>query len=139
MSIKNKIRTVLKIRQERVLPPPGPMPQIGSSIVCKKLRIRLKYPIDKDLWDWFIINGWRAVDMRTERREYTLLPDKALAKLIDLEESARDILLKQILQKYSTNRTKTAKVVKIEKTVAADQSLAPQKTSKLDIATVEIS
>ncbi len=133
MSIKNKIRTVLKIRKERAVPPAGPMPQIGSSIVCNRLRIRLKYPINREIWDWFCKHGWRAVDMRTERREYTLLPDRALEKLINLEGVERDVLHKQIMQKYTVSRInadKGEKARKPESPAVAVKNSEPDRVSE---------
>jgi len=136
VSIKNKIRTVLKIRKERAVPPAGPMPQIGSSIVCNRLRIRLKYPINREIWEWFSKHGWRAVDMRTERREYTLLPDRALEKLINLDVEQRDILHTQIMQKYSVSRATTDKTEKARK---SEPSAASNKSGKEDQVSEQVS
>jgi len=104
MSIKNTIRNVLNIRKERALPPAGPKPQIGSSIVRDRLRIRLKYHITTEQWDWFVSRGWRTVDMRTNRREYTNVPDKVLLKLLDLEGEEREVLHQRLFKKADAAR-----------------------------------
>jgi len=99
MSLKNVIRNVLKIRKERAIDPPGPMPQIGSSIVRDRLRIRLKYPISNEQWDWFTARGWRAIDMRNNRREYTSVPDKILIKLLERQGAEREDLHQRLVKK----------------------------------------
>jgi len=106
MSLKNAIRNVLNIRQERAIVPPGPMPQIGSSIVRDRLRIRLKYPISNEQWDWFTARGWRAIDMRSNRREYTSVPDKILLKLLERQGAEREELHQRLVKKTSTDTTR---------------------------------
>lgn len=91
--IRDKLRTMAGIRVERQVPPPsGDKPQIGSNIVREGLRIRLKYPIRDDLWKFFTNMGWRTVDMRWNRRRYTLVPDKVLVKFINADEIERHVL-----------------------------------------------
>ncbi|PRC94642.1 hypothetical protein [Solimicrobium silvestre] len=99
--LKNKLRTVLRIRTERVLPPPGPQPKIGSSIVRDRLRIRLKYPVTSEQWEWFTAHGWRTVDMRTNRREYASVSDKVLVKLLHMNGVERDVLHLRLVNKGS--------------------------------------
>jgi len=105
MSLKNVIRNVLKIRKERAIDPPGPMPQIGSSIVRDRLRIRLKYPISNEQWDWFTARGWRAIDMRNNRREYTSVPDKILIKLLERQGAEREDLHQRLVKKTAVAKT----------------------------------
>ena len=91
--IKDKLRTMAGIRVERQLPPPSnEKPPIGSNIVREKLRIRLKYPIADDLWKFLTAMGWRTIDMRYNKRRYTLVPDKVLLKLIKAPELERHVL-----------------------------------------------
>jgi len=104
MSLKNTIRNVLNIRKERAIAPPGPMPQIGSSIVRDRLRIKLKYPISNEQWDWFTAQGWRTVDMRNNRREYTSVPDKILVKLLERQGAERNELHARLIKKSSAPR-----------------------------------
>ena len=85
MNLKNTIRTFLRIRVERASLPPGPKPPVGSNIVREKLRIRLKYPISNEKWAWFSDQGWRTTDMRTNRRRYVCVSDKALVKLLNAD------------------------------------------------------
>jgi hypothetical protein len=98
MTIKNTFRTLFNIRVERALPPPGPQPTVGSSIVRGTLRIRLKVPIDSEQWAWFSALGWRTTDMRTDRRRYVCVHNRALLKLLDADKGKRDRMHAQLLQ-----------------------------------------
>lgn len=98
MNLKDAIRTLMKVRAVRELPPPGPKPPVGSSIVRDGLRIRLKYPISSEQWEWFTLHGWRTIDMRANRRHYTCVPDKFLDKLLDVGELERDTLHQQLIK-----------------------------------------
>lgn len=104
MNVKNTLRTLLGIRVERAPLPPGPKPQVGSNIVRDKLRIRLKYPVSDEQWTWFTEKGWRTVDMRTNRRRYTCVPDKVLLKFLNAGELDREILHRRLI-KVATDRT----------------------------------
>jgi hypothetical protein len=90
--LKDKLRSIAGIRRERQLPPPGEKPPIGSNIVREKLRIRLKYPINDELWKFLTALGWRAIDMRHNNRRYTIVPDKVLLKLIKADNLERHVL-----------------------------------------------
>jgi len=101
MILRNSIRTFFKIRAERALPPAGEKPQVGSNIVLERVRIRLKYPITDEQWKWFSDHGWRTVDMRTDRRRYSLVPDKGLVRLLAAEGLQREVLHKKLLNLMS--------------------------------------
>jgi hypothetical protein len=104
MKIKNTFRTLFNIRVERALPPPGPQPTVGSSVVRGSLRIRLKVPIDSEQWEWFSKLGWRTTDMRTDRRHYVCLQDKTLFKLLNADKEKRERLHAHLLLwEQSTN------------------------------------
>lgn len=110
MSLTNVIRNVFNIRKERSVPAAGPMPPIGSNIVRERLRIRLKYPITLEQWEFFSRNGWRTVDMRKDRRRYMSVPDKILVKLLDRSGAERDDLHSRLIKvemKKTTSRKKT--------------------------------
>ena len=92
MNLKNTLRTLFRIRVERKPLPVGAKPPIGSNIVRDKLRIRLRYPISNEQWEWFSEQGWRTIDMRTNRRHYICVRDKALIKLLSASGLERDVL-----------------------------------------------
>lgn len=97
MNVKNTLRTLLGIRVDRATLPPGPKPQIGSNIVRDKFRIRLKFPVSDDQWTWFTDKGWRTIDMRTNRRRYTCVPDKVLLKLLNSDDLEREVLHQRLI------------------------------------------
>jgi hypothetical protein len=82
LKIKDFIRTLLGIRQTRRRLPPGRQPVVGSNIVRETLRIHLKYPINKEQWDWLTEIGWRTIDMRNTRRQYVSVEDRAVRALL---------------------------------------------------------
>jgi hypothetical protein len=100
MTLKNSIRSLFHIRAPRELPPPGPKPPVGSNIVRDTLRIRLKYPVDHEQWDWFAQRGWRTTDMRQDRRQYTLVADPVLVKLLQSSGPERDEIHQRMLSVY---------------------------------------
>jgi len=87
--LRDRLRTLAGIRQERQLAPISEKPVIGSNIVREKLRIRLKYPITDELWKWLSSMGWRVIDMRNNQRRYIVVPDKVLVKLIKANQLER--------------------------------------------------
>jgi len=120
MNVKDSLRTLLKIRVERATLPAGPKPQIGSNIVRDAFRIRLKFPISDEQWEWFIEKGWRTVDMRTNRRRYTCVPDKVLLKLLHSNDLEREVLHQRLINvavKHSERRKSSSKVSLNAKTV----------------------
>jgi hypothetical protein len=120
MNVKDSLRTLLKIRVDRALLPPGPKPQIGSNIVRDAFRIRLKFPISDDQWEWFTEKGWRTIDMRTNRRRYTCVPDKVLLKLLNSNDLEREVLHQRLINvavKHGERRKSTSKVSLSAKTV----------------------
>jgi hypothetical protein len=82
VKIKNMLRTLFGIRRTRQRLPPGKQPMVGSNIVREQLRIHLKYPVTNEQWMWLTEIGWRTIDMRITRREYSKVDDRALRALI---------------------------------------------------------
>lgn len=107
MNLKDKLRTLFGIRTERASAPPGPKPPAGSSIVRDRLRMRLKYPINGAQWEWLTNHGWRTVDMRTNRRHYTFLPDKVLNTLLDAGELERELLHRKLVRMAETRAARS--------------------------------
>ncbi len=101
MTIKNTLRTLLKIRKDRALPPAGQKPPVGSNIVFDRMRIRLKHPISDEQWTWLTEHGWRTVDMRTDRRRYALVPEKGVARLLNADGLEREVILRKMIHLFS--------------------------------------
>ena len=108
MRLLDTLRTLVGIRSERQLLPVSEKPFIGSNIVRDKLRMRLKYPINDELWKWLSEMGWRAIDMRGNRRHYTVVPDKILVKLIKANTLERHILHNRLLKATKFERSSPA-------------------------------
>jgi len=104
MNLKNVLRNLLSIRAARSLPPPSPKPPVGSNIVRGDLRIRLKYPIDDEQWEWLIANEWRVVDMRVNRRRYVSVSDSVAVKVLGAGETERNVLHERLVNVLARDR-----------------------------------
>jgi hypothetical protein len=93
---------VLHIRKARQTPPAGPKPPVGSSIVYETLRMRLNRPVTSEQWDWLIDMGWRTINMRTNRRNYTLVSDQYVNRLLDADEELRQQLHQRLITSLET-------------------------------------
>lgn len=89
MTLPDTLRNLFRIRKERRILPAGPKPPVGSSIVKDGLRMRLNFPINNQQWSWLSDMGWRATDMRTDRRKYTLVSDSFVNRLLDADDELR--------------------------------------------------
>jgi hypothetical protein len=97
MKLLDELRTTFHIRKERQLPPPSAKPPVGSSIVYETLRMRLNRPITDEQWMWLINRGWRTVNLRTNRRNYVLVSDKFVNRLLDADDESRFQLHKRLI------------------------------------------
>ncbi|MFZ6641277.1 hypothetical protein ACO0LL_16120 [Undibacterium sp. TC4M20W] len=103
--IKNGFRTIFRVRHDRELPPAGPKPAFGSTVVYKRLKMQLIVPIDYEQWEWLTEKGWRTLDMRSNRRRYFKVPRKAVTRLLHANETDREVLLLQIIEhRYDRSR-----------------------------------
>ena len=91
--LKDRIRTMMGVRRQRQLLPAHGKPSLGGSIVKDRFRIRLKHPIDDDMWNWLCDTGWRAMPVNNNRRKYTIVSEKAFERLIKAEPDQRAPLL----------------------------------------------
>lgn len=85
MDMIDAIRTLMRIRRPRQLLPAGPQPAMGSNIVNGRKRMRLKYAVTGEQWQWLTLMGWRTVDMRQNRRQYELVDDRRVLQLLSAE------------------------------------------------------
>ena len=91
--LKDYIRTVMGVRTQRQLLPVQGKPSLGGSIVKDRFRIRLKHPIDDDMWRWLCDMGWRAMPVNNNRRKYTIVSEKAFERLVKADPTQRGALL----------------------------------------------
>ncbi|MCU6434975.1 hypothetical protein LPB67_14455 [Undibacterium sp. Jales W-56] len=95
--VKNEIRSLLNIRQERALPPAGGMPTFGSTIVLNRLKIQLRMTLEPEQWEWLTLKGWRTQDMRKNRRKYFKVPSRAVARLLHATPEDREEIYQRIV------------------------------------------
>lgn len=85
----DRLRTLARVRVRRHVEPAHGKPSLGSSIVKDRFRIRLKHPIDDELWLWLSKLGWRAMPVHNNRRRYTVISEHAFEKLVRADASLR--------------------------------------------------
>lgn len=81
--VRDQVRTLLKIRRERGLPPAGAKPALGAKLICGDVRMTVQAGMSQSLWQWLIQQGWREVTFRPDRRRYRDLPTAYVTRLID--------------------------------------------------------
>jgi hypothetical protein len=97
LKITDTLRTLFGIRKVRQALPPGSQPIVGSNIVRDRLHIHLKYPITNEQWVWLSREGWRTLDMRTNKRKYTKIDESAVKALIRASADERGLVHQAIL------------------------------------------
>ncbi|MFZ6847868.1 hypothetical protein [Undibacterium sp. RuRC25W] len=102
--IKDSLRTLFRIRQIRCSPPTGAKPPLGSTIVLNTLKMQLLVPIDNEQWQWLSHRGWRALDMRKNRRRYYRVPKAAVERFILASAEDRDKLYQRLVTYPYTHR-----------------------------------
>lgn len=98
-SIKDNVRTLLRIRKRRQVPTPGPKPKYGTLIVCKDVQMEVDTDLDDDLWDWLVLMGWRQINVRLDRRRYRRAPEGACTALKQASLGERELLNRRILHR----------------------------------------
>ena len=96
--MKDKLRTLFSIRTKRQAPPVGPLPPVGSSIMCRGLKMQITHPMPRELWDWMVLSGWRNLPVATDRRRGVRLPDEALKTLMDADPRERNQVYARLLE-----------------------------------------
>jgi hypothetical protein len=81
-----------RVRVRRQVEPAHGKPSLGSSIVKDRFRIRLKHPVDDELWQWLSKLGWRAMPVYNNRRRYTVISERAFDKLVRADVEIRPMI-----------------------------------------------
>lgn len=86
-------------KERRRLARAGKVPAVGTYIAKQQTAIKVTERMPVELWDWFVLMGWREVDVKTNRRKIRRLHDEtyaniAQAKPMDREAVYRTIMLK---------------------------------------------
>jgi hypothetical protein len=97
VNLKDQLRTLFRVRKKRRTQAPGPKPSVGGAIVRGGLKMNITHQITREQWEWLILLGWRATDVRKDRRRYINLPDNALSTLIHANSQERDTLHDQLI------------------------------------------
>ncbi len=81
--MKDMLRNLLSIRQQRRPAPVGSLPQVGATIQRGEVKMAIDRPVSRELWDWLVLSGWRSLPVQNDRRKGLLAPAGALQALID--------------------------------------------------------
>ena len=81
--VRDQVRTLLKIRCEREIPPAGSKPPYGAKLFRGDIRMTVRAGMDDELWRWLLSEGWREVVVRPDRRHYKDIPTTYVIRLID--------------------------------------------------------
>ena len=59
--MKDMLRNLLSIRQQRRPAPVGSLPQVGATIQRGEVKMAIDRPVSRELWDWLVLSGWRSL------------------------------------------------------------------------------
>ena len=96
--LRNKLRTLLKIRVERQPPPLNGKPRPGRYVVRGRNRMLVSAPMPDDLWYFLTLLGWREVAVARDRRRYADLPSASFELLLRTPAPTREGRYRQLLQ-----------------------------------------
>ena len=96
--MKDLLRNLFSIRQQRKPAPVGPLPQVGSTIIRGEVKMAIDQPVPRELWDWLVLSGWRNLPVKNDRRKGRLAPEGALKTLIDADPQERNRAHSRILE-----------------------------------------
>lgn len=95
--MKDLLRTLFSIRQQRKPVPVGRLPPVGASIIRGQVKMTVTQPVSWELWDWLVLSGWRNMPVKHDRRKNLSLPEGALKELMDADPLERDRVHSRIL------------------------------------------
>ena len=96
--MKDLLRNLFSIRQQRKPAPVGPLPQVGSTIIRGEVKMAVDQPIPRELWDWLVLSGWRNLPVKVDRRKGLRAPEGALRDLITADPLERNRAHSRILE-----------------------------------------
>jgi hypothetical protein len=91
--VRDRVRTLLRIRVERGRSSVGAKPGIGSRISCGDVRMTVQAGMSDGLWRWLVKQGWREITFRPDRRHYRDIPTAYVTRLVDSNPDERDRVL----------------------------------------------
>ena len=96
-SLKDAARTLFKVRVKRKAPTSKQFPKTGSFIVRANAQMLVTLDLSEDLWEWLILQGWRANSFPRERRQYALWPINSMAILAKAPPGERENLYQRLM------------------------------------------
>jgi hypothetical protein len=102
--VRDRVRTLLRIRVERGLPAASAKPGIGSRICCEDVRMTVQAGMSDGLWRWLVKQGWREITFRPDRRSYREVPTAYVTRLIDANPDERERVLAAAIVNASARR-----------------------------------
>jgi hypothetical protein len=93
VQVRDQVRTLFRVRRERVLPRAGQKPAVGARIASGELRMSVQAGMSDELWRWLAKRGWREVMYRPDRRRYRDIPCGYATLLIDASPDERENVL----------------------------------------------
>lgn len=95
--IKDKLRTLLKIRVKRETPSMGTKPRSGGKIALGSIRMFVTSTPPDELWYFFSLQGWREANYPRDRRKYVDLPRSSFDLLARCSSSEREVLYRRLV------------------------------------------
>src|SRR5512134_22018 len=97
-TVRDRLRTLLKIRKPRKSQRRGPKPSIGARIYCDDVRMTVHAGMTMELWGWLQSKGWREVLFKVDRRKYSDISTDMAKELIDCPVDRREEVLAQAIE-----------------------------------------
>ncbi|MGB4812953.1 MAG: hypothetical protein WBP13_10820 [Methylophilaceae bacterium] len=98
----NKIKVMLfggkPDEERRRIARAGKVPKMGAHITKGNLVFKITDSISTDLWDWFVLMGWREVSMRTNRRKLVMLPQSTYAEIAKASVAERELIYHKFIR-----------------------------------------
>jgi hypothetical protein len=95
--IQTLIRRGKPAKERRRLPAAGRCPDVGTKICRRNMVMTVTDPLQKDLWDWLVLMGWREATAKPERRRYRRLPESAVKVLINTDRAEREGVYQELI------------------------------------------
>lgn len=91
--VRDRVRTLLKIRVPREVGCTGGKPALGARICRGDVRMSMQAGMSDSLWRWLQAQGWREITFRPDRRRYRDIPPAYVTRLIDATTEERERVL----------------------------------------------
>lgn len=92
--VRDRVRTLLKIRVRREVGRTGSRPALGARVCRDDVRMTVQAGMSESLWRWLQAQGWREITFRPDRRRYRDIPPAYVTRLIDGTADERERILK---------------------------------------------